>query len=126
MRGEGLVPNLDLSYAVFRGDAPAFGFSSGNPWLASAAGTFTRLSTDLNAAIPRSDLIGLTLYERDQDFIDDQPWATAGEHMLTITPHTLTTGGTVTTGSTFPVAYQAPNPAAYFSWDASLWVAPPP
>lgn len=123
---QSIVPNPALSYAVFLGDESAnpATYPNGNPWLASAGGSFTRLSTDLNAAIPRSDLIGLTLYERDQDFLGAAPWANAGEHTLTITPHAITTGGTVATGSTFPVKYQAPDPAQYFTWDASLWVQP--
>lgn len=122
-----VVPNPDLTYAVFVGNnsVDLGSFPNGNPWLANAAGSFTRLATDLNAAIPRSDLIGLNLYERDVDFIGTAPWPNAGEHSLTITPHTITTGGTVTTGTAFPVKYQAPDPAQYFTWDASLWVEPP-
>lgn len=117
------VTNLTLSHAVFAGDRSinTGTFPNGNPWLASSGGSFTRLDTNLNAAIPRSDLIGLTLYERDQDFIGEAPWPNAGEHTLNITPHIITTGGTVTTGTPFPVVYQAPDPDAWFTWDASLW-----
>jgi hypothetical protein len=41
-----------------------------------------------------------------------------------MTHHEITTGGTVTTRTPYTVTYQAPDPDAYFSWDASLWVAP--
>jgi hypothetical protein len=122
-----VVPNPNLTYAVFVGNnsVDPGTFPNGNPWLASAGGTFTRLNTNLNAAVRRSDLIGLTLYERDVDFLGTNPWPNAGEHSLTITPHIITTGGIVTTGTPFPVKYQAPDPDAWFTWDASLWVDPP-
>ena len=123
---QNLVPSLDLSYALFVGwNGILPDYPSGNPWLASASGTFTRLDTDLNSAIRRCDLIGLTLYEKADNFIYEQPWPSAGEHSLTITPHTITTGGTVATGTTFPIKYLVPAPNAYFSVDASLWVSPP-
>jgi hypothetical protein len=128
------VTNLTLSHAVFVGDRSGNTgtFPNGNPWLASSSGAFTRLNTNLNAAVRRSDLIGLTLYERNVDFIIagsyflsnytfSAPWPNAGEHTLTITPHTITTGGIVTTGTPFPVKYQAPDPAAWITRDASLW-----
>lgn len=119
--------NLDCTYSVFVGNKPwSFDYPSGTPWLANnSTSAFVRLDTNLNTAIPQSDLHGLTLYQRSQDFIDAQPWDTIGEQTLTITPHAITTGGTVTTGTPYTVAYQAPDPDAYFSWDASLWVAPP-
>jgi hypothetical protein len=123
-----VVPNPDLSYAIFVGNNSVNTtlYPNGNPWLATAAGTFTRLNTDLNAVIPRSDLIGLTLYDKGVDaYAENIWWPAAGQQSLTVTPWQLTTGGTATEGTPFPVAYVAPDPAQYFAWDASLWVEPP-
>lgn len=121
-----IVINLDYTYSVFVGNNPWDGttYPSGNPWLVNnSTSAFVRLDTNLNTAIPQSDLHGLTLYQRSQNFNGTQPWATIGEQTLTITPYAITIGGIVTTGTPYTVVYQAPDPDAYFSWDASLWVS---
>lgn len=118
-----VLPNLDLSYSVFVGNAPASGGTSGNPWLVNASGSFIRLDTDLNSIIPNSDLIGLTLYHYGVDFNGLSPW-TAGDNTLSVTPWTITTGGVCAEGTAFPVAFVGPDNAGdnFFAWDASLWV----
>jgi hypothetical protein len=120
------VVNLDYTYSVFRGNNPWDGttYPSGNPWLVdNSSSTFARLNTNLNDAIIRSDLIGLTLYDKGVSFYGTIPWAAAGENTLTVTPWQLTPGGNAAEGTPFPAIYQAPDPNQYFAWDASLWVA---
>jgi hypothetical protein len=113
------VANLDpdYSHAVFVGDRQAAG-PPGNPWLATAAGAFTRLNTDLNTAIPKGDLVDLVLYEKSISFYFGA-FTSAGLKTLTITPHAITEGGIVTTGSPFPVQYYEYDPALFSPIDAS-------
>jgi hypothetical protein len=123
-----VVTNLDFSYAVLRGNTPQSGGISTNPWLVNAEGGFTLLDTDLNGNMGRCDFYGLTLYERDVDFMGfnvggSDPWdANSATEAITVTPRTINPEtGEVTSGTAFTVRYQTPPPD-FFSQDASLWI----
>lgn len=114
-----VVPNPDLTYSVFSGQYPFSPNPIGNPWIASSGGTFTRLSTNLNSVIGRSDLIGTTLYARNVFLTGRGPWA----NPLIVTPHSINpTTGVVTSQSPKEVSYLLPSGRGGSSIiDSSIW-----
>jgi hypothetical protein len=120
-----------LGYSLSRGDrsADTDEYPNGNPWLIKATGVpYTRIDTDLNAEIPRSDMYGpgLTLYARSPGIGASftTPWTMAGTHSLTVTPWEISTSGACVEQPQFSVSYVAPNPTLYTAWDSSLYVLP--
>jgi hypothetical protein len=110
-------PNLDYSYAIYKGGASTY--------LVSAGGDITELSEPLLTSSIEfnrtgGDLLGLTFYEQGTAF-DQRTNFTQGENSLTITPHAIATDGTVTTGTPFNISFIGPSPANYRSLNASYW-----
>jgi hypothetical protein len=63
----------NYSHALFRGNNPFAGFSSGDPWIVDAAGNFTRTAIVSNSMIGNRRILGITwpyLYYNSSSFTD--------------------------------------------------------
>lgn len=92
-----------LSHAISLGEDAT---GTTNPNLFFSGGGSVKLSQDLNAAIPRSDLVWPNLYVKDRSFYFADAFTADGIASLGITPYTIGSGGSVTPGTAFTIGYQ--------------------